>query len=145
MRKLVYLVAIDGSEWSNRAADRAIDLAKKTGAEVYFLTVSQWSKFQPLYVADFSAPPRDTSEEEQKERAEFLTPLEEKYADSGVTMKAEIFWGHPVKIIREQAKKTHANMIFVGRRGRSKVADILLGSVANGLAHSASVPIVLVP
>jgi nucleotide-binding universal stress UspA family protein len=145
MRKRVYLVAVDGSEWSDRAADRAIDLAQQSDAEVHFITAVQWSKYQPLYVADFSAPPQDTSEQEEMERKNILAPLESRFADSGVEIKTDLFWGHPVEVIKEQAKKTHANMIFVGRRGRSKVADLLLGSVANSLAHTAGVPVVLVP
>lgn len=145
MGKLIYLVAVDGSEWSDRAAERAIDLAKRTDAEVHFVTAIQWSKYQPMYVADFSAPPRDTEEEEKAERENILAPLEKRYANSGVEIQSKLFWGHPVEVIHEQAKKEHANMIFVGRRGRSKVADLLLGSVANSLAHTAGVPVVLVP
>lgn len=145
MANLVYLVGVDGSEWSDRAAERAVGLAKKTGAEVHFITAAQWSKYQPLYVADLSAPPQDTSEQEKWEHKEILEPLEERYADSGVLVKTRFYWGHPVDVIKEQAKKISANMIFVGRKGRSKVASIFLGSVANSLAHTASVPIVLVP
>ncbi|PCI33916.1 MAG: universal stress protein [Alphaproteobacteria bacterium] len=145
MQKLIYIVAVDGSEWSDRAAQRAIDLAKKTEAEVHFVTAVQWSKYQPLYVADFSAPPQDTTEQEEIERKNLLEPLESRYAESGVKITSSLFWGHPAEIIKEQAKKAHANMIFVGRRGRSKVADLLLGSVANSLAHTAGVPVVLVP
>ncbi|HEC01283.1 MAG: universal stress protein [Alphaproteobacteria bacterium] len=145
MANLVYLVGVDGSEWSDRAAERAIALAQKTGAEVHFITAVQWSKYQPLYVADFSPPPQDTSEQEKWERKEVLEPLEERYGESGVPIKTSLFWGHPADIIKEQAKKIPANMIFVGRKGRSKVASIFLGSVANSLAHTAGVPIVLVP
>jgi len=145
MSKLVYVVAVDGSEWSDRAAERAVNLAQQTGAGVYFVTAVQWSKYQPLYVAEFSPPPQDTSEQEALERENILTPLEQKYADSGLEIKTGVFWGHPAKVIKDQAKKEHANMIFVGRRGRSKVADLLLGSVANSLAHTAGVPVVLVP
>ncbi|MEX0300669.1 MAG: universal stress protein, partial [Kordiimonas sp.] len=42
-------------------------------------------------------------------------------------------------------KETKANLIFVGRRGRSRIADLVLGSVANSLAHTVGKPIVLVP
>lgn len=145
MGKLIYLVAVDGSEWSDRAADRAIDLAQKTDAEVHFVTAVQWAKYQPMYVAEFSAPPLDTDEAEKVEREKILDPLNKRFADSGVEIKSTLLWGHPVDIIRDQAKKQHANMIFVGRRGRSKVADLLLGSVANSLAHTAGIPVVLVP
>lgn len=145
MGKLVYLVAVDGSEWSDRASQWAINLAQKTHAEVYFVSAIQWSKYQPLYVADFSAPPRDTTKEEAIERKELLEPLEKRYANSGVKIKCGLFWGLPTETVIEQAKNEHANMIFVGRRGRSKVASLLLGSVANSLAHTAGIPVVLVP
>jgi nucleotide-binding universal stress UspA family protein len=36
-------------------------------------------------------------------------------------------------------------MLFVGRQGRSQIVDLLLGSVANKLAHHVGIPIVLVP
>lgn len=145
MGKLIYLVAVDGSEWSDRAAERAINLAKKTEAEVHFITALQWSKYQPLYVTDFSAPPQDSSREEKIERENILTPLETRFADSGVKIESVLFWGQPAEIIKDHAKKIHANLIFAGRRGRSKIADLLLGSVANALAHTAGVPVVLVP
>ncbi|NOZ42145.1 MAG: universal stress protein [Alphaproteobacteria bacterium] len=147
MTALVYLVGVDGSEWSDRAAERAVGLAQKTGAEVHFVTAVQWAKFQPLYVTEFSAPPlpEDMSKQEEWERKEILEPLAERYADSGVDIKTGFFWGHPSEVINKHAKKIHANMIFVGRKGRSKLADIFLGSVANSLAHTAGVPIVLVP
>lgn len=145
MGKLVYLVAVDGSEWSDRAAERAIDLAKKTTAEVLFVTAAQWSKYQPLYVAEISPVPQDTAEQEAKERSEILEPLLARYADSGVNIRGEFFWGHPVEILQKQIKKEQANMIFVGRRGRSRIADLVLGSVANSLAHTVGIPLVLVP
>lgn len=145
MGKLVYLVAVDGSEWSDRAAERAIDLAKKTDAEVLFVTAAQWSKYQPLYVSEISPFPQDTSEEEAREYKEIIEPLLNRFAESGVKIRGEFCWGHPVEILQERIKKEHANMIFVGRRGRSKIADIVLGSVANSLAHTVGIPIVLVP
>ena len=45
----------------------------------------------------------------------------------------------------ERQKKKKASMVVVGRRGRSSIADLVLGSVANSLAHTLGVPVVLVP
>jgi len=146
MKKFSYVVAVDGSEWSDRAAERAITLAAQTGAQVHFITALQWGNYQPLYVGDFTTQPiLEKEEEEEAVRAHILTPLEERYADSGVTIKSDLYWGNPAEVVKKQAKKEHANMIFVGRRGRSKIADLFVGSVANSLAHTAGVPIVLVP
>lgn len=145
MSRIVYLVAVDGSEWSDRAADRAVKLAEKTGAEVHFITVVPWSGYQPLTLEEISNRPIDKKVEEKTAHREILEPLEKRFANSGATTQTELFWGNPAEIIHEQAKREHVNMIFVGRRGRSKVLNLLVGSVANSLAHTAGVPIVLVP
>ena len=145
MDKPVYLVAIDGSDYSNRAAYHAIKLAKQTNADVHFVTVVSWSKYQPFYIAEVSAQPIDRQEEEKLERENLLEPLEKEYADSGVNITSKVFWGHPVEEIHNYSKKAHAAMIFVGRRGRSKIADLVMGSVANSIAHTAGVPVVLIP
>lgn len=145
MSRIVYLVAVDGSEWSERAAERAVSLAKSTKAEVHFITVIPWSGYQPLTLEEVTNRPLDKKLEEKHARSDVLKPLNKRFEDSGVTIENELFWGNPKEIIHEQAKKEHVNMIFVGRRGRSKVINLVMGSVADALAHTAGVPIVLVP
>lgn len=134
MSKITYLVAVDGSEYGERAAERAINLAKQTGAEVCFITV-----------ITMDAPTIDGKTVEKIEQDNVLHPLVKLYENSGVTIKTELHWGDPAEIIHNRAKKHHANMIFVGRRGRSRLADLVMGSVANALAHNEGIPIVLVP
>jgi len=146
MGKFSYLVAVDGSEWSDRAAERAVTLAEKTGAEVRFVTAIQWANYQPLYTTDFATTPMlDKEEEERVVKENILKPLEDRFADSGVKISSDLYWGHPAEVVKDRSKKEHSNMIFAGRRGRSKIADLFVGSVANSLAHTAGVPIVLVP
>lgn len=145
MSKPLYLVAVDGSEWGQRAADRAIHLAEKTHAKVKLVTVVDWSYLQPVIIEGVTPPVFDKETEEKNIFGRVLTPLVEKHSISEVNITAELIWGDPVVVIKEQVKKTHAVMLFVGRQGRSRVVDMLLGSVANKLAHSVGVPIVLVP
>ena len=144
-KKQRYLVAVDGSEWGERAADHAIAQAKQTGAEVTLITVIPWSGYQPMNMEDIAVRPLEKQEEERTAREEILGSIIERHKDSGVTITGEFYWGHPVNIIRERTKKLKAHQVFIGRRGRSRVADLILGSVANSLAHSLGVPIVLVP
>ena len=58
----IYLVAVDGSEWGNRAADRAVQLASQTNAEVRLITVIPWSGFQPLTLDEIAHRPIDKKE-----------------------------------------------------------------------------------
>ncbi|TNE61926.1 MAG: universal stress protein [Alphaproteobacteria bacterium] len=144
-KKQLYLVAVDGSDWGARAADRAVTLAKQTGASVRLITVIPWSGYQPLSVDEMYNRPLEKVAEEKNAHDEILAPLLKLYQGSGVEVSGEFFWGHPVTVIQKRTKEEKANMVFIGRRGRSRVADLVLGSVANSLAHSLGVPIVLVP
>jgi len=141
MAKQTYLVAVDGSEWSVRAADKAVKLAQQTGAVVRFVSVIATSEYQS-FIKSNQKPSEDLKDATY---AKNLAPIEKTYANSGVEVKCEVLWGHPVESIHKFAKSKKVTMIFVGRRGRSKVVDLVIGSVANGLAHTAGVPVVLVP
>jgi nucleotide-binding universal stress UspA family protein len=145
MSKPLYLVAVDESEWGNRAADRAIRLAEKTQANVKLLTVIDWSYLQPMIMEGVASPVFDKGVEEANIFDKVLTPLLAKYNHLDVDISTELLWGDPAIVIKRQVKETGAVMLFVGRQGRSRVVDMLLGSVANKLAHSVGVPIVLVP
>ena len=145
MSKQLYIVAVDGSEWGERAAERAVHLAEQTGARVRLLSVIPWSGFQPMTLDEMAHRPLEKKEEEKTAHDEILQPLVDKYKDSGVDIEGEFYWGHPVEVIRKKIQEEHAHMVFAGRRGRSRIADLVLGSVANSLAHTVGIPIVLVP
>lgn len=145
MSEQTYLVAVDGSEWGNRAADHAVKMAKTSGAEVRLITVVPWSsKIKPMAV-DNAAHRRIDKEEEPAIRDKIINPIVRKHEDSGVEVSSEIHWGDPVDTITERVKGTSVTQVFAGRRGRSRVADLMMGSVANSLAHTIDKPIVLVP
>ena len=144
-KKRLFLVAVDGSEWSERAAMRAVNLAAEIGATVKLVTVIPWSGYSPISIEELASRPIAKKEEEQHARNKILNPLVEANAEKGVEISTHFDWGSPVEVIQRLARDEHANMVFVGRRGRSKLSDLILGSVANSLAHSLGVPIVLVP
>jgi len=145
MTKPLYLVAVDGSEWGRRAADRAIHLAEKTHAKVKLVTVIDWSYLQPMILEGMEPPIFNKEAEEKNVIGRVFTPIVEKYSQLDMHLTTEMLWGDPVVEILDQVKESHAVMLFVGRQGRSRIVDVLLGSVANKLAHRVGVPIVLVP
>ncbi len=153
MSNLIYLVGVDGSEWAERAAECAVSIAGHTEASVLFMYVINWSDYSMINRSDYSMMtaedmmyrPADKAKEEKHALDEVLNPLVEKFKDNGVDIETAYTWGDPRYVWRKKAKDTEANMIFVGRRGRSKLADLLVGSVSNALVHSADVPVLLVP
>ena len=145
MSKLLYLVGVDGSEWSERAVERAVQLAQQTGASIKLVHVITWQAFQPVMVEGIAPPMLDKNQIEREASEKILQPLIEKYQAKEVDLSGEYIWGEPVDVLHQYVKDHHVNMLFVGRRGRSRFVDILLGSVTNKLAHYTCVPIVLVP
>lgn len=145
MSKLLYIVGVDGSEWSERAVERAVHLAQQTGASVKILYAIVWQDFQPMMVEGIAPAMLSKEEIEAEASVTILKPLIDKYQVQGVQLTCELLWGEPVAVLHKYAKDHHVNMIFVGRRGRSVFVDVLFGSVANKLAHYVSVPLVLVP
>ena len=145
MSTLNYIVGIDGSEWSERAVERAVNLAKSTNAQVRLVYVLDYSSLSPFTVEAIVPPTPNQEQTELEVKKQTLEPLLNRFADSGVEVIAECVWGEPVATIHEQIKEHSTNMLFLGRRGRSRIANLILGSVANKLAHYTGVPVVLVP
>jgi nucleotide-binding universal stress UspA family protein len=145
MTKQLYVVGVDGSEWSSRAADRAIKLAAQTDADVSLVYAFEYNKGNPLATRGIIPDAIDKNLEEENIITTILQPMIDNAASPTVTVKCNVLWGEPVEKIHEFVKVEKATMVFVGRRGRSRFADLILGSVANKLAHHSGVPVVLVP
>jgi nucleotide-binding universal stress UspA family protein len=145
MTKHLYIVGIDGSECSERAVERAINLADKSGDRVKLIYVLNWIGLQPMMYEGIGPPIITREEEEARIEENIIKPLLKKYNHLNVQLDSELCWGEPAEILLNKVKHEHANMLFVGRRGRSPFIDALLGSVANKLAHRVGIPIVLVP
>lgn len=144
MSEQLYLVAVDGSEWGNRAADQAVSMAKASGAAVCLMTVVPWSDINPMPVDNAAHRPIDQKGQSDVE-GKVLLPLLKKHENSGVDVSSEVHWGNPVDTISERVNGSPVTHVFAGRRGRSRVADLVMGSVANSLAHKVDKPITLVP
>ncbi len=145
MTKLRYIVGVDGSECSLRAVQRAVNLAESTNADITVLYVLDAVDAYPLTIEGYIPPAVNKDEQYKSIQSNILNPILDQFNDFSGDMNTEISEGDPVEEIQKRIKEVHANMVFVGRKGRSRIIDILLGSVANKLAHYVGVPIVLVP
>ena len=64
---------------------------------------------------------------------------------SGVASKISIKMGHPVEEIVKEAKRSKANLIIMGSRGRSALSATVLGSISYGVIHNdKSIPVLIV-
>jgi nucleotide-binding universal stress UspA family protein len=54
-------------------------------------------------------------------------------------------WGDPAEVIIETARRQQVDAIVMGRRGRGRLAGLLLGSVSQKVASLAPCVVILVP
>ena len=133
------VLATDGSEGAERAAQVAVDLARQNGAKLVLAHIDE------RIAAKGDMPPvlpnEDKVQSETKAKAEALS------AD-GVETSFEmgtVVLGGPGPAIVEIADRVGADLIVTGTRGHSSLAGLLLGSAAHRLLHISKRPVLAVP
>jgi nucleotide-binding universal stress UspA family protein len=139
-----FLVPTDFSSCARRAAEEAITLAKNFSGRVFFFHVLD---LNPSYTIAYAHElgvavpiPPPLPEELEPEWEAFLSGLDlekvhwEKCAEEGQAATA---------IVRK-AKQMQADMIVMGTHGRSGLPHVLLGSVAEKVARTASIPVLTI-
>lgn len=137
------LLAIDGSEYSDRAIGYAVQQAadSRAGIRVELLTVQAplASPNVKLFVS------QESLDRYYREEAEsILQPALARLAQAGVAAEPHIGLGDPGRIIVDYALSTRCDEIVMGSRGRGAFAGAMLGSVAQKVIHLAPVPVVVV-
>jgi nucleotide-binding universal stress UspA family protein len=154
------LVAVDRSEMSIKVFEQALSLAKITSANLMLLHVlSQEEEGSPeaLVFPNIDYYPgwneqsfklyQEHWEKFKNEGLQMLQSWSSQANTSGVNTEFTQNTGSPGRMICELATDWNADLIIMGRRGRSGLAEFFLGSVSNYVLHHApcSVQIVHVP
>lgn len=115
------MLAYDGSGAAEDATGWAADLARRLGGGLEIVTVGE------MQIGDIGALVPVLSPEE----AEALVGRAVKRARAhGVEPTTHLLWGHPGEEICDHARRTKADLIVLGHRGRGGLESLLLGSVA---------------
>lgn len=147
------LVPTDFSDTADAALTYARLLAARYGASLQLLHVLD----DPFVTEGLAAEAYMTEapvlrsallREAQNRLAQRVVPLRrggEFEGSPGVTrVDAEVLFGHGAKTIAEYALDRGANLIVMGTHGRTGVAHLLLGSVAERLVRHAPCPVLTV-
>jgi len=139
MRRI--LVAIDGSEPSQKATRMAVDIASRFGARLTLVYVVPRLLLPPdvygLTIAEV--------EREQRTHAERLVnETLAKLGEPGVEVDTSILSGPPAESIAEAAAAPDVDLVVVGSRGKGAAARVLLGSTSDRLVHISPKPILVV-
>jgi nucleotide-binding universal stress UspA family protein len=137
------LVAVDFTEISEHALERALDLAAHLAARV---TVLHVYNLPALRIADSDYIPSGEEVARVTAHAEGqLDALLAKHARPGVKVEHHLRTGRPpAEEILASAEELGADMIVVGTHGRGPIGRALVGSVALDVLRSARVPVLTV-
>ncbi len=133
------MVAIDGSDASQRALDTSIELASLVDARLTALAVEGPL---PAYAATMAEV-----DEVKREKDQFFTKLAQDARDraalAGVELELELRPGHAAEVITQYARQIHADLIVLGHKGHF-LHSHLLGSTADRVAEHSDVPVLIV-
>ncbi len=144
------LVAVDGSENSERALDFTLDFAEKYGADLTAINVMESSAMATV-PADISAYTGDSSmvvvaKELRKFHEDLLKKisLKAKATKPNIAISTLLREGNPASEIISAAKEGNFDVVVMGHRGASKVREIFLGSISEKVAHSLDCTFIIV-
>ena len=133
------LVAIDGSECSNRAFAKALDLATLANARITALAVEGPL---PAYAATVGEV-----DEVKREKDLFFSALASRVRQEakqrGLEVDVDVRPGHAAELISQVATEGRYDLVVLGHRGHF-LRDHLLGSTAFRVAEHAPCPVMIV-
>jgi len=133
------LLCTDGSDYSEGAIREGIRLAKNSGAAITALSVVD---FNP----EFEALAPDLVEKMEKEVQAHLKKVRERAEKEGVPLQAfTLLSDAPYIGIAKEAEKAGADLIVMGRRGRTGLKRLLMGSVTKRVIGHAPCSVLVVP
>ena len=136
------LVGVDGSKEALGAANFAADLALATSAKLTLVFI--------IPATDVALGPEDLVArrarwvESQMELAEAeLRRVADSCARPNLAIQTEVFEGAPAITLADIALAKDIDLVVVGHRGRTAVARLLLGSVADRLVQISPKPVLV--
>lgn len=141
-----FLVAVDGSEASNRALDAAAEMAKSANGTLSIVNVATPLTDEQKF--EFKQIDGDLADAADVLALRALNDAQERAARYGLPrdrISATFRWGEPAAVIIDCIVENKADAVVVGRRGRGQLAGLLLGSVSQKLATLSPCPVVVVP
>lgn len=148
------LVPLDGSKHSSKALEIAIRIAKKfdgkiTLIHVYSVGVRPVVMHEPTTLTPSWVPvmaPAEFSrvvEASRKAGANILADGEKRVEAEGIHVETLLKEGHTVQEILKTAREGEFDLIIMGARGISRIREILLGSVSDGVIRNAPCPVLV--
>ncbi len=133
------LLATDRSAFSEGAVREAIDFAKRCSSLLYVMAVMESNP-------EYETIGANVFEKEEKEALAYLEAVKTRALQEGVSCSTVLRVGEkPHQLITDEAVEKRVDMIIIGRRGRSGLMKVLMGSVAAKVIGHAPCKVLVVP
>lgn len=138
------VVGVDGSEQSLAAADVAAAAARTHSGVLHVVTVVRPPEGWWGLVG--SPPPAEAFTNAMEKAQQAVLDKTVAHIDpAGVEVVTSQELGDPANELLAYCDRVDADLLVVGRRGAGMVERLVLGSVADRIAHSSKRPVLIVP
>jgi universal stress protein A len=137
------LCPVDFSPTADHAADYAVALAEQLGASVCFFHA--WEI--PVYAMPEGALAFgvDVTARVDEAMQKQLDAVVARYANRKLVLRGRVASGAPAFEICRYAVELQADLVVIGTHGRTGLAHVLIGSVAERVVRTSPVPVLAVP
>ena len=137
------IVPIDGSEMAWHALGQAKALGEKFGSAITIMHVVQPYNTIPSIDGSPLFIPRDI-DDIQKTGQTLLKMAEEKMEGYSHFVETKIEFGYPAERILHVLKDGGYDLIVIGNRGLSGIAEFLMGGVVSQVTQHSTIPVLVV-
>ncbi|NVM21974.1 MAG: universal stress protein [Desulfobacterales bacterium] len=132
------LVPVDNSEFAFKALDKAIEMAKKDGAQLTVMSVA-------LEFQDVEEIPISYADKFKDQAKRAVTKASEVAENAGLKAETRVEIGaSPADNIVKYAEETKTDLIVMGHRGITGLDRFLVGSVAGRVVSHAPCSVLVV-
>ena len=85
----------------------------------------------------------DAAGKEVEESKVYLGRVRDEFTAAGIPAEAQLAYGEPAKEIVNWVQRNGCDLVAMSTHGHQLIADLVLGTTANRVQHSLSVPVLL--
>jgi len=130
------LVSLDGSAFAESSLPLALEISRRTGANVHLVTV-----LEPVTSFAYEGWEGAAVEWSNAYLEDVLGRIEGK---AGAEVSHAVLSGHTVEMLQGECEAKEVDLVVMASHGRGTMSRMWLGSVADGFVRQASVPVLLV-
>lgn len=150
------LVPYDTSEYSNKALEKAVEIAQKFNSRIIIIYVIQDIQVPPMHILKpgsknseetaYSTYFKELYEQIKKDMYSIIEAKIKQFSDSGLSLDKEVRVGSPADTIVEFAETNDVDLVVIGSKGLTGISKVFkgMGSVSRNVSERVSCPILIV-